>query len=91
MNETNWLTKLLVKAAQIIPKTPEGHAGAPEEHASFGLTVLLAMTLIGKIYEGWETMRKGELKATIDSLRITKRQPQAHEFLYSSGKPASAA
>ncbi|HET9378670.1 MAG TPA: hypothetical protein VFO40_27110 [Chthoniobacterales bacterium] len=68
VNETNWLYKLLVKAVQALPATSGSQLGVQEEEANLALTALLAMTLVGKIYEGWETMRGGRLKATIDAL-----------------------
>ena len=54
LNEANWLRKLLLPATVSIGDSPEGQA-------SFGLTVLMATTLAGKIHEGWNLVETEKL------------------------------
>lgn len=64
LNEANWLRKLLVKAVLGITDGPE-----PDGQANFGLTALLATTLVGKIHEGWDRIangRLGQILCTVD-------------------------
>jgi hypothetical protein len=70
VNEVNWLRKLLVMAVQALPDTPGNQTNNPEEEASFALTGLLATTLVGKVYEGWECMERPKFKATLDALSM---------------------
>jgi len=62
-NESNWLRKLLVKAALGITDGSE-----PDGQANFALTALLATTLVGKIHEGWERVAKGRLGKILDGI-----------------------
>lgn len=57
-------------AVQALPDSPENHADNPEEEANFALTGLLATTLVGKVYEGWECMGKAKFQATLDELSM---------------------
>jgi hypothetical protein len=62
-NEANWLRKLLVKAVLGITEGPE-----PDGQANFGLTALLATTLVGKIHEGWDRIASGRLGKILDGI-----------------------
>lgn len=73
LNEANWLRKLLVGAVLGTSDTPEGRA-------SFALTSLMATTLVGKIFEGWDRMEKGWLHDALvlpDSLEPLKNKLDA--------------
>jgi hypothetical protein len=64
LNEANWLRKLLVKATL-------GIADGPDGQANFGLAVLMATTLAGKIYEGWLRITGGRLSKILDQVSIS--------------------
>jgi hypothetical protein len=64
LNEANWLRKLLVKAALGISDDPDGQA-------NFGLTILMATTLAGKIHEGWSLITKGRLSQIIETIPLS--------------------
>jgi hypothetical protein len=80
VNETNWLYKLLVRAVQGLPKVPAAHPDNPEEEAGWALTLALTTTLVGKVHEGWRSINKSRLRATLaqlplsDDLKALKRQ-----------------
>lgn len=61
LNEANWLRKLLVMATMSMGDNPDGQA-------NFALTVQLATTLAGKIYEGLKKVRAGDLAKTIHTV-----------------------
>jgi hypothetical protein len=65
LNEANWLRKLLVKAVLGIAEGPE-----PDGQANFGLTALLATTLVGKIHEGWDKIAYSRLAKILDALGL---------------------
>ncbi len=52
LNEANWLRKLLVGAVLETSDDAEGRA-------NFALASLMATTLVGKIFEGWDRIEKG--------------------------------
>lgn len=64
LNEANWLRRLLVGAVLGISDSPEGQA-------SFSLTVLMATTLAGKVFEGWERIQKGWLHDALQDVELT--------------------
>jgi hypothetical protein len=66
LNEANWLRKLLVKAVLGSTDGPE-----PDGQANFGLTVLLATTLAGKIHEGWDRIANGRLGKILDGVGMS--------------------
>jgi hypothetical protein len=68
LNEANWLRKLLVKAVLGITDGPE-----PDGQANFGLTVLLATTLAGKIHEGWDRIANGRLGKILDGVGMSSQ------------------
>jgi hypothetical protein len=68
LNEANWLRKLLVKAVLGITDGPE-----PDGQANFGLTVLLATTLAGKIHEGWDRIVNGRLGKILDGVGMSSQ------------------
>ena len=67
LNEANWLRKLLVKATLGIADSPDGQA-------NFGLAVLMATTLAGKIHEGWCRISKGRLAKILGNLEISSER-----------------
>jgi len=69
VNETTWPYKL-VAALQSLPHAPNEPSGDPEQQANFALTILLTTTLVGKIYEGWDSLGKGRLGATVAGLSL---------------------
>jgi hypothetical protein len=70
VNETNWLYKLLLKTAQVLPKHPTDNSNDPEVQAKFSLTIFLTTTLVGKIHEGWDCICNEGLKAIVDGLSL---------------------
>jgi hypothetical protein len=74
LNETNWLIHFLVKAAQGIRETIPNRL-RPEEEASEALVALLATTLVGKVFEGWNCLtKKGRTKlCMLDKLPLSTR------------------
>lgn len=73
LNEANWLRKLLVKAVLGITDGPE-----PDGQANFGLTVLLATTLAGKIHEGWDRIANGRLGKILDGVEMSPQLAGLH-------------
>jgi hypothetical protein len=73
VNEANWLNKLLVKALQALPASPNVDSDTPEEAANLALTMLLITTLVGKVYEGWDCICNGRLKATLNGLSLPEK------------------
>jgi hypothetical protein len=73
LNETNWLMKLLAKAAQGLPKEAGQHQLTPEQEAAEDLAALFATTLVGKVWEGWDRLRdsKGIPVCMLDSLPVS--------------------
>src|SRR5260370_26884479 len=71
VNETNWLYKLLVKAVQGLPEVPAAHPDDPEEEARWALTLALTTTLVGKVHEGWKSIHKPRLRATLARLPLS--------------------
>jgi hypothetical protein len=69
LNEANWLRKLLVKSALGITEDPNGQA-------NFGLTVLMATTLVGKVHEGWLRITEGRLSKILDRIVMTPELAQ---------------
>jgi hypothetical protein len=65
LNDANWLRKLLVRAVLGITGTPE-----PDGQANFGLTALIATTLVGKIHEGWDRIATGRLGKILDTVLL---------------------
>ena len=65
LNEVNWLRKLLVRAVLGITDGPE-----PDGQANFGLTALIATTLVGKIHEGWDRIATGRLGKILDMVLL---------------------
>ena len=63
LNEANWLRKLLVKAVLGITDGPE-----PDGQANFGLVVLMATTLAGKIHEGWIRITNSRLTKALSRI-----------------------
>lgn len=61
LNEANWLRKLLVMATMSMGDRPDGQA-------NFALTVQLATTLAGKIHEGLNKVRSGNLAKSINTV-----------------------
>jgi hypothetical protein len=72
LNEANWLRKLLVKATLGIAENPNGQA-------NFGLTVLMATTLAGKIHEGWLRITEGRLSKILDQIGKTTELAGLHK------------
>ena len=64
LNEANWLRKLLVKATLGITDSPDGQA-------NFGLVVLMATTLAGKIHEGWLRISEGRLAKILGNVGMS--------------------
>ena len=75
LNETNWLQKLLVVAAQ----DETGHAA--EVHARMALSLMLTKVFAAKIHEGWNRMSSGALKATLDTLTLSPRTQERRQQL----------
>jgi len=74
LNEGNWLRKILVGAVLGISDSPEGQA-------SFSLTVLMATTLAGKIFEGWNRIQKGWLHDALGDVELPVELTQLKEEL----------
>jgi hypothetical protein len=74
LNEVNWLRKLLVKSALGIDDSPNGQA-------NFGLTVLMATTLAGKIHEGWDKITKGRLSTILAQIGMTPELAGLHKLI----------
>jgi hypothetical protein len=70
VNETTWPYKLLIKALNSLPRRPTGRSDNPEQETNFALTLLLTTTLVGKIYEGWNSLNKGRLGAIVNGLPL---------------------
>src|SRR5271169_4501465 len=69
LNEANWLRKLLLPATVSIADSPEGQA-------SFGLTILLATTLAGKIHEGWNLVENERLGSILTAAGLPQELQQ---------------
>ena len=71
LNEANWLMKLLVKGGKALPPEPVPRALTPEEEANYALTMLIMTTLVGKIWEGWDLISRGDkLRPTLEGLSL---------------------
>lgn len=73
VNETNLLYRILVKAALGLRQDESQNQLTPEEEAAEALGALVATTLVGKVFEGWERLqdRKGVPISILDSLPIS--------------------
>jgi hypothetical protein len=74
LNEANWLRKLLVGAVL-------GMSDSPEGQASFSLTALMATTLAGKVFEGWERIREGWLHDALQDVELPVELKQFRDEL----------
>jgi hypothetical protein len=73
LNETNWLMRIVAKAAQGLPKEAGHPQLAPEQEAAENLAALMATTLAGKVWEGWDRLcdSKGVAVSILDSLPMS--------------------
>jgi hypothetical protein len=73
LNETNWLMRLLAKAAQGLPKEAGQRQLTAEQEAAENLAALMGTTLVGKVWEGWDRLRvsKGVPVSILDSLPMS--------------------
>jgi len=78
LNEANWLRKLLVKAVRALPEELVQRPLTPEEEANHALTMLMMTTLVGKIWEGWGLISRGDkLRPTLEGLSLPNGKPQS--------------
>jgi hypothetical protein len=80
LNETNWLLKLLAKAALGLRKEEGQPQLTPEQEAAEDLAALFATTLVGKIWEGWEWLhnRQGNPVSMLDRLTVSDATQKLH-------------
>jgi hypothetical protein len=73
LNEINWLIKLLAKAGQSLPQQLDQSQFTPEEEAAEALAATLISTIVGKIFEGWETLtnRKGTPQSILEKFPLS--------------------
>jgi hypothetical protein len=82
LNETNWLMRLLVKAAHGVQDTPPSRL-TPEEEVSEAVTALLATTLVGKVFESWKCLIRGERdnNSILEKLPLSDRTKQLRDVV----------
>jgi hypothetical protein len=75
LNEANWTRKLLAKASHV--EFPPG----PEQEANLGLMTMLGALLAAKIYEGWDTIRSGDIAHTLNTTTVPSETTQLRQTL----------
>lgn len=64
LTEANWLQKLLLYASQ------DESGNVAEKHARMALSLMVSKIFAAKIHEGWNRLRTGNLRVTIDALAL---------------------
>jgi hypothetical protein len=78
LNEINCLMRVLAKAGQGLPPEPGQPRLTPEQEAGEALVATLITTLVGKTFEGWESLtdKKGTPQSILEKLPLSDATKQ---------------